>query len=71
MPADFCTEQVVFTFGPGEEGQEICADIEINDDMICEGNENFGLLLESGTDGGTTILNSPGSVTIIDNDGKH
>lgn len=48
----------------------MCRDIEINDDMICEGNEDFELLLESGPDGGTTITNSPGSVFIVDDDGK-
>ena len=55
---------------PGEEGMEFCNDILINNDMICEGPEDFGLVLESGPDGGTNIMNSPGMVTIIDDDGK-
>ena len=47
----------------------MCIDISINNDEICEEDEDFQLLLESGSEGGTTITNSPGSVVIIDDDG--
>ena len=47
----------------------VCANISIINDEISEGNEDFVLLLESGSDEGITITNSPGFVTIIDDDG--
>jgi hypothetical protein len=46
-----------------------CTNIDINDDMICEGPEVFSVVLSSGPDGGSMITNSPGMATIIDNDG--
>lgn len=69
VSADYRSEEIKITFEPGDEGTSVCNDFEINDDEICEGNEDFDLLLQSCPEGGTTITNSPGSVNIIDDDG--
>ena len=69
VAADFCSEEFVITFEPGTAGSVVCNNISINDDEICEGTEDFDLVLASGPDGGSSILNSPGMVFIIDDDG--
>ena len=49
--------------------QMLCVDIEIVDDLICEGPEFFSIGLTS-TDSNVNLGTSSGTVTIIDNDGK-
>ena len=71
VQADFCAEEFAITIDEGDEGMIICRNITINNDMICEGPEDFNVVLASGPDGGSIITNSPGTVTILDDDGKH
>ena len=59
----------MITFEPGTAGSVACNNICINDDDICEGTEDFDLVLASGPTGGSFVVNSPGMVIIIDNDG--
>ena len=54
---------------PGQEGAQICRNISIIDDQLCEFQENFGIVLSS-NDPAVNIQNSPGSANIVDNDGK-
>ena len=70
-PADYGAINSLITFSPGQEGQQVCRQIPIFDDIICEGDELFNVALMS-TDSGVN-LNPPtsnGVVTIIDNDGE-
>ena len=48
----------------------MCNNIDITDDDTDEGAEDFDLILTTRPEGGTSIANSPGSVLIIDDDGK-
>lgn len=68
VQADYCSEEFIITIEPGQESMMFCRDILINNDMICEGPEDFSLVLESGQDGGSVITNAPGTATIIDDD---
>lgn len=68
--ADYCSEEFHITIEPGQENMQFCNNISIVNDNICEGPESFDICLESAPSGGTIIINTPGSVTIIDDDGK-
>jgi hypothetical protein len=68
--ADFCSVDTKITFEPGQEGDPICVDIDINNDMVCEGDESFEFILTPCPEGGVDIVNSPGTITIIDDDGN-
>ena len=68
--ADYRSEEFTITFEPGDEGTMMCNNIDITDDDTDEGAEDFDLILTTRPEGGTSIANSPGSVLIIDDDGK-
>ena len=59
---------LVFNFA--NQNQMMCVDINIIDDLLCEGVESFGTLL-SEADPNVILGTSSGSVTIIDNDGEY
>ena len=67
---DFSSEQFIFSFGVGDEGNVECSNISINNNRLCEEDKFFQLVLESGPDGGTVITNSPGMIVILDDDGE-
>ena len=70
-PADYGSINSPIIFSPGQEGQQMCREIPIFDDIICEGDELFNVALISSDSG--INLNPPtstGTVTIIDNDGE-
>ena len=70
-PADYGAINAPIIFNPGQEGQRMCRQIPIFDDIICEGDELFNVALQT-IDPGVN-LNPPtstGTVTIIDNDGE-
>ena len=48
----------------------MCIDIDIIDDLICEGLEYFGTQLTT-NDPNVALGTSSGTVNIIDNDGKY
>ena len=58
-------------FNPGQEGEQMCRQIPIFDDIICEGDEQFNVALQS-NDPGVNLnqATSTGTVNIIDNDGE-
>ena len=70
-PADYGAINSPVTFNPGQEGQQMCRQIPIFDDIICEDNELFNVDLST-MDSGVNLnpATSSGTVTIIDNDGK-
>lgn len=70
-PADYGAINAPIIFNPGQEGQQMCRQIPIFDDIICEGDELFNVALQTSDPG--VNLNPPtstGTVTIIDNDGE-
>ena len=70
-PADYGAINSPIIFNPGQEGLQMCREIPIFDDIICEGDELFNVALTSNDPG--VNLNPPtstGTVTIIDNDGE-
>ena len=70
-PADYGAINSPIIFNPGQEGQQMCREIPIFDDIICEGDELFNVALST-TDSGVNLnpLLSTGTVTITDNDGE-
>ena len=66
--ADYCSEEEMITFMPGEQGTELCISIAMVDDDLCEDSETFSVGLTS-IDGGVMTINSPVLVTITDDDG--
>ena len=70
-PADYGAINAPIIFNPGQEGQQMCRQIPIFDDIICEGDELFNVALQT-IDPGVNLnpLTSTGTVTIIDNDGE-
>ena len=70
-PADYGAINSPIIFNPGQEGQQMCREIPIFDDIICEGDELFNVALST-TDSGVNLnpLLSTGTVTIYDNDGE-
>jgi hypothetical protein len=70
-PADYGAINAPIIFNPGQEDQQMCRQIPIFDDIICEGDEVFNVALQSNDPAVNLIppLNA-GTVTIIDDDGK-
>ena len=70
-PADYGAINSPIIFNPGQEDQQMCRQIPIFDDIICEGDELFNVALST-TDSGVNLnpQTSTGTVTIIDNDGE-
>ena len=68
-PGDYTTTSVPLTFTSQNSDQMLCVDIPINDDLLCEGLENFFANLVT-NDPDVNIVSPPLSLNIIDNDGK-
>ena len=70
-PADYGAINSPIIFNPGQEGMQMCRQIPIFDDIICEDNELFNIDLST-VDPGVNLnpATSFGTVTIIDNDGR-
>ena len=70
-PADYGAINSPIIFNPGQEGEQMCRQIPIFDDIICEDNEFFNIDLST-VDPGVNLnpVTSSGTVTIIDNDGR-
>ena len=70
-PADYGAINAPIIYNPGQEDQQMCREIPIFDDIICEDDEFFNIALST-ADAGVNLnpATSLGTVTIIDNDGE-
>ena len=66
--ADFTSHSTQLTFSPGNAGPKL-VQIPLIDNNRVEGDEQFSVLLST-TDSDVNIVNSPATVTIIDDDGR-
>ncbi len=57
-------------FNVANQRDELCIDIPILNDVICEADEVFTVSLTSADDCVSILMPSQGSVTIVDDDGK-
>ena len=69
-PGDYGAINAPIIFNPGQEGQQMCREIPIFDDIICEADEVFNVFLQS-NDPAVNLIQPAGTVTIMDNDGKN
>ena len=70
-PADYgAIVNQLFTFTPANQNDQLCVNIPIIDDLLCEGDETFSIVLSSTDDCVDIQLPAQGTVTIIDDDGK-
>ncbi len=63
------TTQLIFN--PSNQRDELCVEISIFNDAICEDDEVLTISLTSSDDCVDILMPSQGSITIIDDDGKH
>lgn len=69
-PADYGAINAPIIYNPGQEAEQMCREIPIFDDIICEADEVFNVFLQS-NDPAVNLIQPAGTVTIIDNDGKN
>ncbi len=70
-PADYSAISMQFIFTPTNQNDQLCVNIPIINDVICEGDEVFTVSLTSNDDCVSIQMPSQGSVTIVDDDGKY